>query len=105
MKINTIITTIAATLLFAGIVPASSAQDSYTTQDGIEVITIIGKRPALTAAAPCANAETARTDVLSIGKPDHGSEQALDAGKAGTNGAQRDIKPCSEQAVPVKAQI
>lgn len=47
MKIRHIATAIAATLLTVGLVPLGSASERSNIPEGIEVITVVGKRPVL----------------------------------------------------------
>jgi hypothetical protein len=63
MNTRTIVTVMAAVLLSVSFAPVSAAQDKIgSTQEEIEVITIIGKRPAPIVAVTCEDA-TLRAEV------------------------------------------
>ncbi len=101
MKISTIATVIAATLLTVGLVPTSSAQDNNgNARHGIEVITITAKRPAPTVATACVNAVKARTTAAGRSEQAAGnaSEETPASRTAHVNSVRQAIRQCIEQA-------
>jgi len=107
MKIRTIVTIIAAALLSVGLVPVSSAQDTNSSaQDGIEIITIIGKRPAPTVATACVNEVIAHTATERKNSDGSFSEEVLESGRTKMISQRKAIKRCIDQAATsFEAQI
>jgi hypothetical protein len=113
MKIKHIAMVMAAALLTVGLIPAGSAQSDFgsaqagievitvvgkrPTQEGIEVITVVGKRPAPTVASTCVNEVRAAR----VSGNENGSDytaQAVETRRANWNSVRQAIKDCIEQA-------
>jgi O-acetyl-ADP-ribose deacetylase (regulator of RNase III) len=105
MKIKYIAMAMTSALLAVGLIPLASAQDDFggtqagievitvvgkrPTQEGIEVITVVGKRPAPTVASTCVN------EVMA-GRASNA--QALESRQASRNSVRQAIKDCIDQA-------
>jgi hypothetical protein len=103
MNTRTVVTVIAVALMSAGVVPMSLAQgNADKTRDGIEVITIIGKRPSPTLATVCASRVTAPSD---IGAAHQGGDDEASkvSERFAAESRQRVDKHCIEQTAPVSA--
>ena len=87
MKIIAMVMTSA--LLTVGLIPLGSAQDNFSSaQEGIEVITVVGKRPAPTVARTCVN------EVMA-GRADARTPESRHANRDSLRQA---IKDCIDQA-------
>lgn len=126
MKIKHIAMVMTSALLTVGLIPAASAQESFgsaqqgievitgvgkrptqeaievitivgkrPTQEGIEVITVVAKRPAPTVASTCVNAVIADKAT--------GNAQSLESREANRISVRRAIKDCITQAQTVTA--
>lgn len=99
MKIRTIAkavaTTVAATLLTVGFVPTSSAQDNALPA-GVEVITIVAKRPDPTVAFNCVNdaITAARTSAAS----NQNSESAVSDRSSNRANFRQAFRHCMQQS-------
>ena len=98
MNTRTIVTVMAAALLSVSLVPVSTAQDKIgSTQDEIEVITIVGKRPAPTVALACVNAAARGQASSGQAKGDDSfGDKAIEPSQPGISNA-RTSKHCAEQ--------
>jgi hypothetical protein len=108
MNTRTIVTVVTTALLSISLMPISLAQDSISAaQDGIEVITIIGKRPAPTVAAVCANAGSITAGVAAERHDSDGNsgKEVLESGGNNTNSSHQGRKRCVEQAATLDAHI
>ncbi|MES2626572.1 MAG: hypothetical protein V4628_14905 [Pseudomonadota bacterium] len=100
MNTRAIVTVVAAAFFSVSLVPVSFAQEKLgSAQEGIEIITIIGKRPAPTLATACVNGVAASTDAVSDHKNADGSfsDEVLESRRTNTNSPQRATKLCNEQ--------
>jgi hypothetical protein len=98
MSIRTVVT-IGAVWFGAGFVPAVSAQDSIgSANEPIEVITIIGKRPATGLAASCVNHVSAEVAAAHRNGSQEVSEGLLPAEIAGVNNSLRSGHGCSNKS-------
>ena len=109
MNTRTIVTVIAAALLSASLVPVSSAQDNNgSAQEGIEIITIIGKRPAPTVATACENGVRTRTDAAAGRQNGDNNfrDEVLESSRPSISSSRRASKRCIEQAAtPLETRI
>jgi hypothetical protein len=95
--VSTIVTTLAAILLTMGLVPVSSAQNSNdVTENAIEVITIVGKRPAATAASVCIHEVFERS---AAHRDSNAGEEASAARTERMINFRQNIKRCFNQGV------
>lgn len=123
MKIKHFATAITAALLTVGLVPAGSAQDNFDgapqgievitvvgkrpTQEGIEVITVVGKRPAPTVASTCVNtvmAARASDNAEASDNFNTANAQAPESRHADIVGMRMAIKDCIQQAQAATSQ-
>ena len=108
MNTRTIVTVMTTALLSASLVSVSSAQDEMDrAQNGIEIITIIGKRPAPAVATACVSQVVSSVDTATDGRNgiDKADEEVLESGRPNMDSSHRPVKHCNEQAVIAEAQI
>jgi hypothetical protein len=92
MKSRYITMVVASVLLTVGLIPLGSAQSVPGVRPlpaGIEVITVVAKRPAPTVASTCVNEVLAGRDV---------NAQTPESRHANRDGIRQAIKDCIEQA-------
>jgi hypothetical protein len=97
MKYTTIVRVIAAALLAAGLVPASSAQD-HEVPEGIEVISITAKRPAPALATACMNEMMAHASGTTLHQQGGFNEKVPETDAADSIDMRRAFKHCMTQA-------
>lgn len=114
MKTRYIAMVMASALLTAGLIPLGSAQPvlrsapegievitvvgKRPTQEGIEVITVVGKRPAPTVASTCVNEVMAGRVIGNRSESDYANAQALESRQANRDSVRQAIKDCIERA-------
>jgi hypothetical protein len=129
MKIKHIAMVMTSALLTGGLIPLGSAQDAFgsaqagievitvvgkrptqegievitvvgkrPTQEGIEVITVVGKRPAPTVASTCVNEVMADRVTGNRNGSDYVNAQALESRHASRDIVRQAIKDCIDQA-------
>ena len=114
MKIKYIAMVMTSALLTVGLIPLGSAQDNFgsaqegievitvvgkrPTREGIEVITVVGKRQAPTVASTCVNEVMAGRATGNQNGVDYVNAQALESRHANRNSVRRAIKDCIDQA-------
>ena len=112
MKIKHIAMVMTSALLAAGLSSSASAQDDFgsaqagievitvvgkrPTQEGIEVITVVGKRPVPTVASTCVNEVMAGREAGN--QHDYVNAQALESRRAHWDSVRLAIKNCIDQA-------
>ncbi len=109
MKISRFVTAVAAGFVLVSNVPASSAQEIGSTapgtQEGIEVITIIGKRPVSTMATVCSHINSTRLDAASMDKRETDGAQKPDNVLSGIVEQREVIGNCAGRAAVGAARI
>jgi hypothetical protein len=114
MKIKCIAMVMTSALLTVGLIPLGSAQyapgsaqdgievitvvGKRPSQEGIEVITVVGKRPAPTVASTCVNEVMACRVTGNQMASDDVNAHALESRQANRNSVRLAIKACIEQA-------